>query len=103
MLENGLPVDRKLMLAGRQPDGVPPVTSAPGGPAEDFTDGSSPKIARLGFGGGKISRGGFGVGGCVIVLPGSVVPVTLRSSLTWFARRALGLMFSLLKTRSSGA
>ena len=43
-----------------------PLTAKKG---DDLIVGSSPKIARFGFGGGNTSRGGLGTGGCVIALP----------------------------------
>src|SRR5712675_1105636 len=79
-LENGLPRVSRL---------VPPAVV-----------GSSPKIARFGFGGGNTRRGGFGCGATLMQLPGSTTPVT---GSIWLARVALTLMFSLLNTRSSGA
>src|SRR5688572_777884 len=91
--ENGLPCTSLFRPTAAQPPGGPAVTRAPGGPKLDLTVGSSPKIARFGFGGGNTSRGGFGTGGCVIVLP---LIARFWISLTWFARVALLLMFSLL-------
>src|SRR5688500_6807114 len=62
--------------------------------------GSSPKIARAGFGGGNTRRGGFGCGATEMQFPGASRFVI---GLTWLLRVVLTLMFSSLKTRSSGA
>src|SRR5687767_3837135 len=75
------------------------VMIVPGGPALEVTVGSSPKMARDGFGGGNTSLGGFGCGATVMLLPSTFDGV---SGVTWFERLALTLMFSLLNTMSSG-
>src|SRR5690606_21050955 len=76
------------------------VITARGLPCDDVTDGSSLKICREKFGGGKTSFGGFGCGATVMLLPGITACVP---GLTWFWPPAFTLMFWLLNARSSGA